>query len=86
MKIIFINASPRKNGYTIKVLNEIHNNIDSQHEKIWFNINNLNIKPCQSCLKCRPNKECILPEDDGHIISRSIRFADALVLGSPTYF
>lgn len=86
MNILFINASPRKNGYTVQVLEEIRNNIDAQHECERVDVNNLNIKPCQGCFKCRPNKECILPEDDGHRIARLIKEADAIILGSPTYF
>lgn len=86
MKILFINASPRKTGFSTQVLKEIYNRINSAYETIWFDINNLNIRPCQGCLQCRPNKECILPKDDGHRIAKSIKNADVLILGSPTYF
>ena len=86
MNILFINASPRNNGYTAQTLREICSNIDSQHECEWVDVNNLNVKPCQGCLKCRPNKECVLHEDDGHRVACLIKKADALVLGSPTYF
>lgn len=86
MNILFLNASPRKNGYTVKTLKEICDNIDSLHECEWIDVNNLNIKPCQGCLKCRPNRECVMLEDNGHRVARLIKKADALVLGSPTYF
>jgi multimeric flavodoxin WrbA len=86
MNILFLNASPRKNGYTEKILRFIEKGIDSKHNIDWVYTNNLNMKPCQGCLKCRPNKECILTEDDAHRVSRMIRKADVLVIGSPTYF
>lgn len=86
MNILILNASPRKNGYTAQVLREIQKSIDPQHLCEWVDINNINIKPCQGCLSCRPCNECVLPEDDGHRIARLIKHSDALVIGSPTYF
>jgi len=37
-------------------------------------------------MKCRPDSECILPEDDAHIIRQKIRAADGLVVGTPTHW
>lgn len=86
MKILFLNASPRLKGYTVRAMKCIESNLNPNHNVEWVHINNLDIKPCQGCLRCRPNKECVLPEDDGHRVARLIRNADALVIGSPTYF
>lgn len=86
MKILFLNASPRKKGHTTRVLRLIKEHIGSGHQIDWVDVNTLNIKPCRSCLKCRPGNECILPPDDGHHVARLIHDADALVMGSPTYF
>jgi len=86
MKILFLNASPRIKSYTAMTMRLIKENIRSDHTVEWVDVNSLNIKPCQSCLKCRPNKECILPLDDGHKVAKMIYDADALVIGSPTYF
>jgi multimeric flavodoxin WrbA len=86
MKILFLNASPRPNGYTYRALKCIEEHLDAQDKVEWVNVNNLNIKPCISCFKCRPNKECIMAEDDGHRVARLIKSADFLVIGSPTYF
>ena len=86
MKILFLNASPRPNGYTYRALKCIEDSLDSGHEVEWVKVNSLNIKPCISCFKCRPGNECILPEDDGHRVARLIKDTDALVIGSPTYF
>ncbi|MDR3594040.1 flavodoxin family protein [Clostridium sp.] len=86
MKILFLNGSPRKNGYTVGVMKCIEKEIDSKHTVEWINSYDLSIKPCLSCLQCRPNKNCILPKDDGHNVWNKIRSADAIVIGSPTYF
>lgn len=86
MNILFLNASPRLNGYTAGTMRHIESHLDSKHIVQWIDVNNLNIKPCQACLQCRPDKSCILPHDDGHQVAKLIRHADALVIGSPTYF
>lgn len=86
MKILFLNGSPRKNGHTVNLMKCIENGIASEHEIEWIHAYDLNVKPCLSCLKCRPNKQCVLPKDDGHSLWNKIISADALVIGSPTYF
>lgn len=86
MKILFLNASLRKKGYTTMAMCLIKEYINSEHKIDWVDVNSLNIKPCQSCLKCRPKNECVLLHDDGHRVAKMIRHADALVMGSPTYF
>lgn len=86
MKILFLNGSPRKNGHTVNLMKLIEKGIDPIHTIDWINTSDLTIKPCQSCLKCRPNNKCILPKDDGHIAWNKIRNADVLIIGSPTYY
>lgn len=86
MKILFLNGSPRKNGHTVNVMKCIEKKINPKHSVEWIHAYDLNIQPCLSCLKCRPNKECILPKDDGHMVWHKILSADALIIGSPTYF
>lgn len=86
MKILFLNGSPRKNGYTLGLMKCIEKEIDSKHTVEWIHSYDLSMKPCLSCLQCRPNKECILPKDDGHNVWNKIRSADAIIIGSPTYF
>ncbi|WP_026889594.1 flavodoxin family protein [Clostridium beijerinckii] len=86
MNILFLNGSPRKSGYTVGVMKCIEKGIDSQHSVEWIHSYDLDIKPCISCLNCRPNRECILSKDDGHNVWHKIRSADAIVIGSPTYF
>lgn len=86
MKVLFLNGSPRKNGFTVGVMKCIEEGIDSKHIVEWIHAYDLNIKPCLACLQCRPNNNCVLPEDDGHNVWHKIRSADAVIIGSPNYF
>jgi multimeric flavodoxin WrbA len=86
MNIVFLNASARRNGYTYRAMKCIEEYLDVKETVNWVNVNTLTIKPCVSCLKCRPNGECIMPEDDGQRVARLIKSADILVIGSPTHF
>lgn len=86
MNVLFLSASPRQGGFTARTMREIQDSLREEHTCEWIDVNNLRIKPCQACLRCRPDGECVLPEDEGHRVARAIRRADALVMGSPTYF
>lgn len=86
MKILIINASPRKKGITTALLDELQSAINPSYDTDAVRIQDLEIKPCIGCLKCRPDKTCILPRDDAHILGEKIRNADFLIIGSPVYW
>ena len=86
MNIVAIYSSPRKKSITSLILTEIINNISSSHMIECFDINKLKIKPCISCFKCRPDKECVLPYDDAHLLSNKIKNSDLIIIGAPTYW
>lgn len=86
MSILIINGSPRKNGATAKILIAISDRISEDKKVELIHINDLNIKPCIGCMKCRPDKECVLPEDGAHLMRKKINEADALVVGTSTYW
>lgn len=86
MKILILSGGPRKNGTTATILKKIVEGIEARHEVDFINVYDLKTKPCIGCLKCRPDKECALPEDDAQIVGRKIKDADVLVVGSPTYW
>lgn len=48
-------------------------------------LKNKNIKPCIACGGCYKTHKCIV-KDDMREIRRKLEEADAIVLGSPTYF
>ncbi len=85
--ILFLNASPRKNGVTASLLRVIADEARSAGAEVeWVDVHKLSIKPCIGCLKCRPDKKCILPKDDGHRIGELLEQCSGLVVGSPTYW
>ena len=46
----------------------------------------MEMKPCQGCLKCRPDGKCVLPEDDVHRLGDKIKYSDYIIIGSPCYW
>jgi len=86
MKVLIIHASPRRNGVTSTLLSEIEAAITPAHEVQALRIQDLNIKPCIGCMKCRPDKSCILPADDAHAFAEKVRWADFIVIGCPVYW
>lgn len=86
MHVLILHASPRRKGVTSTLLSEIEAAIGSAHEVETVRVHDLNIKPCIGCVKCRPDKPCILPRDDAHLFAEKVRWADFLVIGCPNYW
>lgn len=85
--ILMLNASPRKKGVTSTILRIIAGEARSAGvEAEWVDVNDLSIRPCIGCLKCRPDKKCILPKDDAHRIGELIERCSGLVVATPTYW
>lgn len=66
MRVLVINGSPRKNGNVATMLHYVVKNIKGASVR-WFDVNDLNIRPCTGCMKCRETDVCILPHDDAHL-------------------
>lgn len=86
MRILVLNGSPRKNGTVHSLLRQITQGIPSGHDVEWVEVCALTMKNCTGCMACRKTKECVLPEDDAHVIGRKIGAANALVIGTPVYW
>jgi NAD(P)H-dependent FMN reductase len=85
--ILLLNSSPRKKGVTTSLLKIIADEARAAGADVeWVDVNDLSIRPCIGCLKCRPDKKCILPKDDGHRIGELIEKCSGLVVGAPTYW
>jgi NAD(P)H-dependent FMN reductase len=84
--ILILNCSPRKKGVTTSILRAIADGISTENQIEWVDVNKLSIKPCSGCLKCRPDKECVLPPDDGHRVGELLKASDLLIVGTPTYW
>ncbi|HEY5997885.1 MAG TPA: flavodoxin family protein [bacterium] len=86
MKVLLIHASPRRKGVTSTLLAEIEGAIGASHEVRSVRIQELSIKPCIGCMKCRPDKPCILPQDGAQSLAEDVRWADFIVIGCPVYW
>ena len=87
MNILIINASPREKGTTSTLLSAMSEALNNKGNVIeYIRIQSLNIRPCIGCLKCRPDKTCILPQDDAHILAEKIKESHILIIGSPVFW
>jgi multimeric flavodoxin WrbA len=86
MKIIAFNSSPRTNGNTELLLKETVRGIEDSGMTVnTFNLNLMQIKPCQDCGGCNENGKCIF-KDDMEQIYEAVRTADRIILASPIFF
>lgn len=89
MKVLAFNGSPRKGGNTEILLKEVLSVIESQGiETELIQVGGQNIKGCKACGACRrlKNKKCAFDDDIFNECFEKIIEADAIILGSPTYF
>ncbi len=86
MKVIAFLGSPRENGNTELLLKETIRGIETFRLKVkTFNLNNMDITPCQNCGGCDESGECII-DDEMSEIYQNIRTADRIILASPIFF
>jgi len=84
MKILGICGSLREESNTNKLVKKVVESTGCEHELIY--LAGKDIKPCTGCAHCMMNDgECAI-KDDMQPLYDKILNADALVVGSPTYF
>ena len=84
MKILGICGSLREESNTNKLVKKVVESSGCEHELIY--LAGKDIKPCTGCAHCMMNDgECAI-KDDMQPLYEKILNADALVVGSPTYF
>ena len=90
MKVIAINGSPKENGNTAQALKILLSEVAKKGiETELITIGNKTINGCIGCWKCREakNGKCVaFPNDTVNELLPKLVNADAIVLGSPTYF
>jgi len=85
MKIVIINASPRKDGATAKVLNEFASQLKNENSDIsMFHLTDLEMDFCKGCCSCYRTGQCFL-EDDAKTLLKAISEANGLIIGTPCY-
>jgi multimeric flavodoxin WrbA len=84
-KIVAINGSPRVQGSTAALVDEIIQGASRQGSQIKsYNLNQMNIKGCQSCYACKVQGRCVL-QDDMQELYDEIANASGVVFATPVY-
>jgi hypothetical protein len=83
MYVLGVSGSPTRNANTDKLVKAV---LDSTGlETAFVKLSDFNIGPCRACMGCVRTNQCVL-DDDFQEIGPMVVKADALVVGSPTYF
>jgi len=89
MKAIAFNGSPRAGGNTEFMLKKVLEPIgEAGIETELVQIGGKQVRGCSACYKCRENKDfrCAITTDMVNECIGKMIEADAIILGSPTYF
>ena len=89
MKAVAINGSPRTGGNTEIMLNKVLEPLsEAGWETEYLKIGGRPVRGCVACFKCFENKNmrCVIEQDGMNDYLQKIYQADAVILGSPTYF
>jgi len=85
-KVLFICASPRKEGNTAQVLAECAKVIENQSFKTEIvYLRGKSIESCRACGKCVKIHRCQIEDDLNGIIDK-IRVSKGFIVGTPVYF
>jgi multimeric flavodoxin WrbA len=89
MKVVAVNGSPRKGGNTETMLRKVLEPLDAAGwESEFIQLGGQTIHGCLACFKCFENKDmrCAGKKDILNECMEKLVGADAIILGSPTYF
>lgn len=83
--IVVLNGSPHISGCTATLADAVIKTVGAQgsHVVSYF-LNDMNIRGCQGCFRCKETGRCVI-QDDMQRIYNDIAKADAIVLASPVY-
>ena len=89
MKVLLVNGSPRKNGNTMRALQEVAATLEKEglgSEILW--IGNKPVRGCAACYQCKTKDlgKCVFADDVANSIIEKLKDADGIVIGSPTYY
>lgn len=89
MKVLGINCSPRKEGNTELLIREVFKALENKGIKTeFFQLGGKKVNGCIACMKCRKKADGKCHQDNDVInkCMEKIVKADAIIIGSPTYF
>lgn len=86
MKVLIINGSPRLNGNSSILINEMKKIFIQEGVEVdVYQIGNKPIRGCMACGYCYEHKECVF-KDDVNDLAKRFEAADGLVVTSPVYY
>ncbi|MBN1332126.1 MAG: flavodoxin family protein [Synergistales bacterium] len=89
MKVIGINGSPRKNGNTASMIRTVLAEMEKEgFITEFFQLGGNLVHGCTACRACfdMKNGRCVIEDDPINSLIEKMVEADAILLGSPTYF
>ncbi len=81
-KAVVLFGSPKKNGYTAKLLNNFLSKLSNYEVVIIYSYDE-NIYPCVDCGHCKKNEKCIFNDFDK--IDMLLNNSDLLIIATPIY-
>lgn len=87
-RIVVLLGSPRKRGNSSKLAEHVSKGARSQGATVeTYSLNDMNIKPCQACMKCQKEDSsgCAV-KDDMQDLYPKLKEADVVVMASPIYW
>lgn len=89
MKVVAFNGSPRRNGNTVILLNEIFKILEKEGiDTEMIQLGNKTVHGCTACGKCKEiqNGKCHIKNDHLNMCIEKMLEADGIIIGSPVYF
>lgn len=83
MKVLGVSGSPTKDSNTDALVKAILEATGA--ETGFIKLSDIKVGPCIACMKCVYTNECVI-KDDFRWLSKKVMEADAIVIGSPTFY
>ncbi|MBN1582431.1 MAG: flavodoxin family protein [Anaerolineae bacterium] len=86
MQVVAVLASPREDGFSSTLAREVlRGAVDAGHQVVIYKLNEMNVKGCQGCRRCKDNNADCFVQDDLAPYWKELHESGALVVSSPNY-
>jgi len=86
MKVIVVTGSPRKESISTRIAKRIAQGAqENGHEIVYYDINKLNVRGCQSCYVCKNTGSDCVVNDDLLPYWKDLHECGALIVAAPNY-
>ena len=86
MRILMVNASPKKNSATGQVLQWMKEALEEQYETESVCLGEQSIAFCRGCKQCYKTGRCVLPADGVEELLHRMERNDAILFAVPSYW